>query len=222
MERDEPGAVVGQVADLPLVGLAHVDDGRGAAVVQALLQLGRAHLLHPFPGLRLGPLRRRDAAERLVVDELGDRRLVAAHRAVGVLLELQLAPAHAQRVEEQQPADERLAGAEDQLDGLQRLQRADDPRQHAQHAALGAARHQPRRRRLPEQAAVARPARRVEHRDLALEPEDRAVHVRLAQQHARVVHQVAGREVVRPVHHHVVRAQDLERVLARQPRGRGR
>ena len=91
------------------------------------------------------------------------------------------------------------------------------PGQHAEHAALGAARHQSRRRRLGVEAAVAGPFLGVEHRRLALEPEDAAVDVRLAQQHAGVVHQVAGREVVGPVDDDVVVPDDLERVLGREP-----
>src|SRR5213083_1387765 len=62
----------------------------------------------------LGP--RGDAAELLVVDQLGDRRLLAAHRAVGVPADLHLLELHRQRVVEQQPALERLALAGQQLD----------------------------------------------------------------------------------------------------------
>src|SRR2546422_9546248 len=64
---------------------------------------------------------RADAAERLVVDQLGDRRVAAAHRAIWVFLELQLAELELERVEQQQPADQRLAGTDDQLDRLHRL-----------------------------------------------------------------------------------------------------
>ena len=49
---------------------------------------------------------------------------------------------------------------------------------------------------------------------LAFEAEDRAVDVRLAQEHAGVVDQVARREVVRAVDDDVVVLQDLERVGA--------
>ena len=56
---------------------------------------------------------RRHAAELFVVDQLADRRMRAAHRAVGVLAQLQLAEAHAQRVVNQEAADERFADAEE-------------------------------------------------------------------------------------------------------------
>ena len=121
---------------------------------------------------------------------------VAADRAVGAALDLHLVELGRERVEEQQPADERLADPGRELDRLVRLQRADDARQHAEHAALGARRRELGRRRLREEAAVARAFVRLEDGDLALEAVDRAVHDRDAAPHRRVVHEVAGREVV--------------------------
>ena len=100
--------------------------------------------------------------------------------------------------------------AEDQLDRLGRLDAADEPGQDAEHAALGATRHLARRWRLGIEAAVARPAGRVEHRRLAVEAEDAAVDVRLAQQHAGVVDQVARREIVGAVDDDVVGLEDVE------------
>ena len=148
------------------------------------------------------------AAESLVVDQLGDFRVRAAHLAVGVLAQLDELEGHIQGVVQQQLADQRLADAQDQLDRLGGLQGADGAGQHAQHAALGAGGHQPGRRRLGEQAAVARAAFGVEHAHLPVEAEDRAVHVRLASQHAQVVGQVAGGEVVRAVDDQVVALGD--------------
>src|SRR5213083_2013789 len=58
----------------------------------------------------------RDAAELLVVDQLGDRRLLTAHGAVGVPADLHLLELHRERVVEQQPSLERLALAGQQLD----------------------------------------------------------------------------------------------------------
>src|SRR6478752_8607593 len=95
-------------------------------------------------------------AELDVVDVLGNRRRLAADRAVGVAAELDLGEGGRERVEEEQPADEAVADPDPELDRLVRLQRADDPRQDTEHAALGATRGQLGRRRLREQAAVAR------------------------------------------------------------------
>ena len=64
-----------------------------------------------------------------------------------------------ERVEVEQPADQRVADAERELQRLVRLQRPDDARQHAEHAALGARRRELRRRRRGVEAAVARARR---------------------------------------------------------------
>ena len=107
---------------------------------------------------------------------------------------------------------------QDQLDGLGRLNRADDSRQHAEHTAFRAAGHQARRRRLGIEAAIARTVLGGEHRGLTLEAEDAAVGVGFAEQHARVVHQVAGREVVGAVEDDVVGLEQLQRVLGAERR----
>ena len=65
-------------------------------------------------------------AELDVVDVLGDRGGLAADRARRVAAELDLAELRHERVEEEQPADERLADAEAELQRLARLERADD------------------------------------------------------------------------------------------------
>ena len=154
----------------------------------------------------------------VVVDELVDRRMVAADRALGIAAQLQLAEAHLQRVVQEQPADERLAGSENQLDRFGGLDDADDARQDAQHAALGAARHQSRRRRLRVQAAIARAALDREHGRLPVEPEDAAVRVRLAEQHAGVVHQVPRLKVVGAVEDDVVVAAERRARSSRSAR----
>ena len=158
------------------------------------------------------PSKCRHAAELLVVDQFGDGRVLAAHQALGVAAQLELAEAELQGVVDHQPPGGHVADAEQHLDHLVGLQRAHHAGQHAQHAALGAARHQSGRRRLAVQAAVAGPALIVEHRELPLEAEDRAVHVGLAGEHAGVVYQVARGEVVGAVGHHVVVLEQLQGV----------
>ena len=118
--------------------------------------------------------------------------------------EAHLVPAARERVEEQQPAGERLADAGHQLDRLHRLDRADDAHQRREHAhrraalllGLGV---------LGEQAVVAGRlgAAQVEHRDLPVEADARARDQRLARRHARAVERVARGEVVGAVEHHV-------------------
>ena len=154
------------------------------------------------------------AAEALVVDQLGDRRRRAAHRTRGVLLHAELVELHAQRFVLEQAPVERLAHARDDLHRLGGLDQRDEARQHAEHAALGARGHRARRRRLRVEAAVAGAVARIEHGRLAVEAEDRAVHVGPAEQHARVVGEIARGEVVGAVDDHVV--------LARTARARSR
>ena len=99
--------------------------------------------------------RRLDAAELVVVDELGDRRVGAADGAVGIFAQLQGAEAHAESIDQQQAADQRLADAENQLDGLGRLDDADEAGQNTKHAAFGAGGNKARRWRLRVEAAIA-------------------------------------------------------------------
>src|SRR5690606_26793564 len=110
--------------------------------------------------------------------------------------QLELAETHPERVVDEEAADEGLTGAEDDLDGLGGLDHPDDAGEDAEDTALRAARHEAGRRRLRVEAAIARAALRREDAGLPLEAEDAAVGVRLAEQHAGVVDQVARREVV--------------------------
>src|SRR5262245_17893084 len=138
----------------------------------------------------------RRVAELDVVDVLGDRRVVAAHGAVRVAAHGHFVERRSERVEEQEPPGEGVASVEDQLERLVRLDRADDSGEHAEDTALGAARRELRRRRLREEAPVARTYARVEERDLPLEAEDRAVYDGDAAPDGRVVDEVARGEVV--------------------------
>src|SRR5262249_1535703 len=164
----------GDAAELELLGVAHVEDEQVLAPVEALLQVLDGDLALAVAG-RGRRLLAAQAAELLVVDQLRDRRPVAADRALRVAPDLELAERHLHRVVRRQPAEERLALAQDQLHRLGRLDAADQAGQDAEDAALGAARYFAGRRRLREEAAVARAVRRVEHRRLAVEAEDAAV-----------------------------------------------
>ena len=94
----------------------------------------------------------------------------------------------------------------------------DDARQHAEDAALGAARRQLGRRRRGIEAAVAGALVRVEDGDLALEAVDRAVHDGDVVPDRGVVDEVARREVVGAVDDHVPAVgEDSLDVLRRQP-----
>ena len=160
--------------------------------------------------------RRHSAAEALVVDQVGHRRVIAAYHAVRIAAQLQNAHVHGHRVELDHAADERLARAENQLDRFECLHAANQARQHAEHARLGAARRRSGRRWLGEQAAIAGPLLRVEHARLAFELEDRAIHQRLVHEHARIVDEIACREVVAAVDDDVEALEDPPHVLGGQ------
>ena len=140
----------------------------------------------------------------------------------GIAAQPHLVERRVERVEQDQAADRGLADAEQQLERLARLQRAHDARQHAEHAALGARRRELGRRRLREEAAVARALVRLEDRELALEAEDRGVHDRDAVAQARVVEEVARGEVVGAVDDHVDALEQPVDVLGRQALAVGR
>src|SRR6266478_885213 len=203
-----------EIADLEFVRLAHIQNEEIVAPVQARLQLARCNLryLHIWRGSFFTA----HAAEFVVIDQLVYGAMFAAHRAVGIFAQLQLAKLHGQRVEQQQTSGKTVAAPEDQFDGLHGLNRTDDSRQHAQHAALGARRHQPRRRRLWIQAAVARAVGHAEDSHLALEAKNRAIDVGLAQQDARVVHQITRGKIVRAIHDDIEILEQLKRVIAGQ------
>ena len=73
------------------------------------------------------------------------------------------------------------------------------------------------RRGFGEEAAIAGPLGVAgEDRDLPVEPEDAAIDDWLVRQYGRVVDEVPGREVVRPVNNNVVWLKDLKGILGRE------
>ena len=58
-------------------------------------------------------------AEFFVVDQLVDRRLVSAYRAIGIALQLERMDLHGECVEAEQAADQSVAFAEDDFDRFQ-------------------------------------------------------------------------------------------------------
>ena len=127
-------------------------------------------------------------------------------------MDLDLGERGAERVVEQQAPDRGVADAEDQLDDLGGLQQAHRAGQHAEHAVGAAGGRELGRRGLAEQAAVAGAVVGLEHRQLAVEAEDRGGHDGDLQAHGGVVEQVARGEVVDAVDDHVVALDDLHDV----------
>ena len=209
-QRDQGRAF--HIRDLQFVRLTHIQQTQMIAGLQTLRQFYRADI--PTAAHRTFLMvMPRHTAESLIIDQLGDFRVWPAYLAFGVLFELDKLKRHIQRIVQQQPADHRLADPQDQLERFGSLQRTNRTRQDAQHPALGAGRHQPRRRRFGEQAAVARPMARIENADLSIEAEDRAVNIGLAGQYAQVVGQIAGGKVIRTVDNQIVIGGDAHGIL---------
>ncbi len=137
-------------------------------------------------------------------------------RAVGAALEADFAEFHRQRIETHQTPGQRLANADQQLDGLGRLDHPDHAGQHADHATGAAIGRQFCGRCAGEQAAVARPALVVEHADLPVETVDGAIYQGFSKLDARVIDQVAGVEIVGAVDHQVIGAHQFQGVIGIQ------
>src|SRR3989338_5912252 len=109
-----------------------------------------------------------------------------------------------------------MAFAQDQLDDLGRLNHANQARKNSQHTALGATGNQARRWRFGVEAAVARTVLGGEYRSLSLEAEDAPVNIGLAEQHASVIDQVPGREIIGAVGNDVVISEQVESIRRRE------
>ena len=139
-----------------------------------------------------------------VVLQFRDRRMLAADRALRVAVDLDLAEFQGFGVVGQQAAGQQVADAEQELDGLGGLERADHARQHADHARLGAGGNRVLRRRLRKDAAVAGRLAGFDRQRLPVEPQNAAVGVRLLPEHAGIVDQELRREIVGAVDHEIV------------------
>src|SRR5690554_5205665 len=142
-------------------------------------------------------------AEALVIDVFGHARVLAADDALLILSKAELPESHLERVVLKQSPDEGLTLSEDDLDRLGRLDHADHAREDTEDAGLRAARGEMRRGRLGIEAAIAGPLLGPEGCDLPIEAEDRAVDDGDILPNARIVHEIARREVVEPVHDHI-------------------
>src|SRR5258705_1339425 len=200
------------IADLIFVRFAHIENVEIIAAVETRFQFARQHSRNLQIGCR--SFFAAHAAEFVVVNQLMDGAIFSAHRAIGILAQLQLAELHAERIEKQQAAGKAIPSAKNQFDGFHRLDRTNNSRQHAEYAAFSAGRNQPRRRRFRIQAAIAGTIGHAENGGLAFEAKNRAVHVGLAEQDASIVHEIAGRKIVRAVDDDIEVLEEFERVGA--------
>src|SRR6266403_4645634 len=171
-EREEMSL---QIADLVFVRLAHIENEQIISAIEPGLQFARSNLRHLYGGT--GSFFAAHTAEFVVIDQLGDRAMRTAHRAIWIFAQLEFAEFHSESVKQQQASYEIIPAAKDQLDRFHRLDRADDSGQNAKDAAFRAGRDKPRRGRFRIEAAVARAIRHAENSGLSFETENRAVHV---------------------------------------------
>src|SRR5467141_3759714 len=102
-------------------------------------ELARSDLRHLHG--RAGSFFAAHAAKFVIIDQLGDRRMCSAHRAVRILAQLELAEFHPESVKKQQASHEIFPAAEDQLDRFHRLDGTDDSGQNAEDSSFGARRY---------------------------------------------------------------------------------
>src|ERR1700756_2020423 len=134
-----------------------------------------------------------------------DRRILAANRTIRIRPDFEFTKPHLQRIETDQPSDQRISKTEKQLCRFDSLENSDNAGQHTENASFSAARYHAGRRWLWEHAAVTGTTQvRRKHGRLTIESEDGAVDVRFFGQHTDVVRQVTSRKVIRTVDDNVV------------------
>ena len=211
-QRDEVSV---NVADLVFMWLAHVEDEEIVPGIQPPLQF--FYLYFRDACLHCGFLPT-NSTKLVVVYQLRDGGMGAAHRAVGILPQLQLAELHAESIDQQQPSDQRLARAQNEFDHFRSLHHSNQAGQNTKHSAFRARRHQPRRWRLGIQAAIARTIFRSEDTGLPFKAENRSVHVGLAGDYTGVIDQVARGEIVSTIGNDVEVTENFQCVIAAQTR----
>src|SRR6266513_1822995 len=205
-----------EITELVLVRLAHIENEQIISTIEPGFELARSDLRHLHG--RAGSFFAAYSAEFVVIDQLGNRRMRSAHRAVRILAQLELAEFHPESVKKQQASHEIFPAAEDQLDRFHRLDGADDSGQNAEDAAFRARRHKSRRRRFRIEAAVARTIGHAKNGGLPFKPENRTVHVWLPQQDTCVINKIPRGEIVSPIDDDVEVLEEFERVGAGQLR----
>src|SRR5204862_1900102 len=112
---------------------------------------------------------------------------------------------HFKRNEIDNAANQRIANAKQKHECLDRLDRDDNSREHAEDAGFGTAWDRARRRWLGEQTAITRPGEmRRENGCLSIEPKDGAINVRLAREDGDVIREVTRGKVIAPIDDEVV------------------
>ena len=146
--------------------------------------------------------------------------MLSADRALAVAPEFEFPEFQVERVEKEQAVQKGEALAQDEFEDFGGLDEADDAGNDAEDAGLGATGREPGRGWFWKKTAVAGAAQvRGQDAGLALEAEDGAVDVGFLEEHAGIVDQVAGREIVAAIGHEVVGSNEFEGIPAGQAGG---
>src|SRR5438270_75179 len=96
-----------KIANLKLVWLPDIENEEIVATIQARFQIAWRDFRHLE--VRAASFFAADAAEFVIVDQIVNGAMLSAHRAAGVLAQLEFAEFHCQGVEKQQAACEAVA-----------------------------------------------------------------------------------------------------------------
>src|SRR5258708_16354887 len=103
-----------EIADLVFVRLADIENEKIIPAIETGLQFARSNFRHLHGGA--GSFFAAHTAELVVIDQLGDRAMRTAHRAIWIFAQLEFAEFHSDGVNEQQAPHEIIPAAENQLD----------------------------------------------------------------------------------------------------------
>ena len=139
VEGEEAGGL--DVADVPFVGVADIDEGDFFAAVEEGFEFGDGDFVggtgrdaYATNGRNIF-FAATDAAELFVIYEFFDGGIFAAEGAVVVAAEFEFAEFHGHGVEEEEAADEGFAFADDEFDAFVGLDVADDAADDTEDAA---------------------------------------------------------------------------------------
>jgi hypothetical protein len=151
----------------------------------------------------------------LVIREFENGWAVATDGTARITAAFDLAKAEVKGLIEKEATCKRSSDAEKQFYGLCSLDETDYARKNAKNAPFGAVCDRAGRRWLRKQATITRSAKMwSEDTGLSVKAGDGSVDVCLLEEHAGVVCEVAGGEIIRAVNDYVVGSDDIEGVFA--------
>src|SRR5439155_24414393 len=106
------------VTYIKFASLPHVKDVDVVPSIEPFLQFFHLDFVSSHFGWRLLAA---NSAEFLIIDQLADCRILPARRAIRIFAQLELTKLHRQRVDQQQPPDQRIPRTQNELNRLRCL-----------------------------------------------------------------------------------------------------